>query len=273
MAAVQKMATDVSCELVLQDVSGWTFGFIEKSGQREEPLARDLDIAHRLGYARPAKVRDLIKSLMVRGKLNDVAVFPGQGRSSGGRPAKEFWLTEAQALKVAAKSETDPADALLDEMIQVYMAARASRLPPAASTATLERLDAMVRENLSLRAALRDKEEAFAAERHLLLASQRSTICDDEFAQIRGLLLEVVDLWLALGKAETKRAALQLVKHRAIPGCFGKGFRLRYLPKEQVPGVLRALEVLRSDAQKEAQRAGLLPSKKPARHPLLNLRK
>jgi hypothetical protein len=125
----------------------------------------------------------------------------------------------------------------------------------------LNRLDAMIRENLRLRNAMKEKETFYEADRRLLAEGQRSTICDAEFDEVRGLLLEVVDLWLALGRADTKRAALQLVKHRAIPGAFSKGFRLRFLPREQVPGILRALEVLRSDAEAEVRRLGALPKK------------
>jgi hypothetical protein len=34
----------------------------------------------------------------------------------------EYWLTQAQALKVSARSETAPADALLDEMVPAVAA-------------------------------------------------------------------------------------------------------------------------------------------------------
>jgi hypothetical protein len=46
--------------------------------------------------------------------------FPrdARGRPEGGDV--EYWLTRNQALKVAARSETPPADALLDEMIRVF---------------------------------------------------------------------------------------------------------------------------------------------------------
>jgi hypothetical protein len=141
-------------------------------------------------------------------------------------------------------------------------------------TGTDEKMSLLIKEHLSLRAAMRDKEDAFSIERARLLSSQRSTVCDAELTQIRGLLAEVVDLWLALDRAKTARAALQFVKHRAIPGAFGKGFRLRILPRDQVPGVLRALEVLRCDAETEAKRLGLLPKKTATkRHHVLNLRK
>jgi len=143
-----------------------------------------------------------------------------------------------------------------------------------ASAAEVDKLSSRVQALTEERDSARLQCMAADRQLRLVLTSQRSTICDAEFAQLRGILAEVVDLWLALGRGETARAALQLVKHRAIPGAFGKGFRLRLLPRDQVPGVLRALEMLRSDAEAEAKRLGLLPKKSAAkRHPVLNLRK
>jgi hypothetical protein len=40
----------------------------------------------------------------------------------------EYWLTEAQALKVSAKSETAIADQILDEVIRVFIAVRRGQL-------------------------------------------------------------------------------------------------------------------------------------------------
>jgi hypothetical protein len=141
------------------------------------------------------------------------------------------------------------------------------------ATDATDRLQFLIGEHLALRNAVKDRERAFAEERQRILSSQRSTVCDAELSEVRGLIAEVVDLWLALGRAETKRAALQLVKHRAIPGAFGKGFRMRLLPKEQVPGILRALDVLRSDAEAEALRRGLVPAKKANGAPTVKILK
>jgi hypothetical protein len=53
----------------------------------DEPRIRDIDLAERLGYERPRKIRDLIERLCREGKLNDSELRPVVGRS-GGRPAK-----------------------------------------------------------------------------------------------------------------------------------------------------------------------------------------
>jgi hypothetical protein len=110
---------------IVVNVEGWTLSRFDTD---EEPRVRDLDLAERLGYERPRDVRDLIKRLVSDGKLGEVfcRTAPQNGR---GRPSTEFWLTEAQALKVTAKSETAKADALLDEIIRVFMLARRGLLP------------------------------------------------------------------------------------------------------------------------------------------------
>lgn len=117
----------VAAEMRTVDVQGWPVAFLAGDN---EPRVRDLDLAERLGYERPRKIRDLIERMKIAGKLNDIHVCPTVGRTSmpnGGTRetlTDEYFLTESQALKVAAKSETEPADALLDEMIAVYVAAR-----------------------------------------------------------------------------------------------------------------------------------------------------
>jgi hypothetical protein len=115
-------------ELTLMRVDSWTLattGF--EDGQ---PRVRDLELAEHLGYERPRKVRDLIRRLAEEGKLPAVYVRPTVGRTSmpngGARVVQvnEYWLTEAQAHKVVAKSDTLIADAALDEMIQAFMSVR-----------------------------------------------------------------------------------------------------------------------------------------------------
>ncbi len=104
-------------------VDGWEL----RVGDDEEPRVLDIVLAERLGFARPAKIRDLVKKLIREGKLNEAHCFPVTGiRRSGAvqRSLTEFWLSEAGALKVIAKSETKRADAILDEVIDVFIRAR-----------------------------------------------------------------------------------------------------------------------------------------------------
>lgn len=110
--------------LALTSIEGWT---LATSGFADgQPRVRDLELAEHLGYERPRKIRDLLRDLVAAGKLKDSEVCTTAGQTSplGGRPSTEYWLTEAQALKVVAKSETAKADAILDEVIRVFIAVR-----------------------------------------------------------------------------------------------------------------------------------------------------
>src|SRR5690606_18824762 len=76
--------------------------------------------------------RELIERLIRDEKLNDSDVRRTARRTQVGfaeKQVEEYWLTEAQALKVVAKSETAKADALLDEVIRVFVLARRGLLP------------------------------------------------------------------------------------------------------------------------------------------------
>jgi hypothetical protein len=115
--------------LSLVQVEGWTLA----AGGFEDgcPRVRDLELAEHLEYERPRKVRDLIARLISEGKFNgsEVCTTVGQTSAAGGRPSTEYWLTEAQALKISAKSETPKADAILDELIRVFLLLRDGALP------------------------------------------------------------------------------------------------------------------------------------------------
>lgn len=105
---------------------GWDMTVWPDAG--DEPRIRDLDAAERLGFARPRKIREIIARIWPN--FAGLYVRPTVGRTSmpnGGvriDTTNEAWLTEAQLLKVIARSETPIAEAILDEMIAVYMAVR-----------------------------------------------------------------------------------------------------------------------------------------------------
>jgi len=113
-------------------VDGWNL----LVGDDDEPMVLDEELARRLGYARPRKVRDLIRRL-----FNDSDVRPTVGRTVVGvaeRTVVTYHLTEAQALKVIAKSDTAVADAILDEVIDVFIKARKGLLLPRAQPLSLD---------------------------------------------------------------------------------------------------------------------------------------
>jgi len=110
-------------------IDGWS---IATDG--DEPRILDEELGRRLGFARPRDIRKLIDRLRKDGKLNDIRISatasrieirPGVYRD---QVVDEFWLTEAQALKVIAKSETAIADQILDEVIAVFIAYRRGQL-------------------------------------------------------------------------------------------------------------------------------------------------
>lgn len=92
----------------------------------DEPMVGDIELAERLGYERPRKIRELINRMLDRGQLKPewVCLRAGQTSEKGGRPANVCHLSEKAALKVIVKSETDKSDQITDEIIDVFIAAR-----------------------------------------------------------------------------------------------------------------------------------------------------
>ena len=124
-------------------VGAWDFTVWEGAGDGE-PRIRDLDAGERLGFARPITIRDLIKRIWQGKNRNRIHQIRTARTTSGGRPTKpatEFWLTEAQLLKLCARSETEIADAILDDMIRVYMLARRGLLGASTPAARLSPAD------------------------------------------------------------------------------------------------------------------------------------
>lgn len=86
-----------------------------------EPRIRDLDLAERLGFERPVKIRDIIKRNGA--KLLKFGVLPTVGKTSGelgGRPTEEFYLNKKQSIFIAMKSETEKAFEVQEDIIHVY---------------------------------------------------------------------------------------------------------------------------------------------------------
>jgi hypothetical protein len=99
---------------VLTVVSGVQFRRVEAT-----PLAFDLDVATKLGFSRPAKFRDLIKRW--EPSLGEVFTTEGKTSNRGGRPGKDYWLTEEQVLFLVAKSDTPKAIEITKEMIRIFV--------------------------------------------------------------------------------------------------------------------------------------------------------
>jgi hypothetical protein len=106
-------------------IDGWSV-----SMDADAPRILDEELGKRLGFARPRDIRKLIDRLVKDEKLRDIRMRATASRIELRRGVhrdqvvNEYWLTERQALKVIAKSETAIADAILDEVIDVFIAVR-----------------------------------------------------------------------------------------------------------------------------------------------------
>lgn len=83
-----------------------------------EPRIRDLDLAARLGFDRPRKIRDLIKRY--HASLLRMGPCPTLGRVINGGQAIEYYLNRKQAIFITAKSETPAATEITIEIVQRF---------------------------------------------------------------------------------------------------------------------------------------------------------
>ena len=96
-----------------------------------EPRIRDVALGARLGFAKPASIRDLIKrhkaALEQMGVLPTVRKTP-ENNGLGGAPATEFYLNRKQAVFITAKSETPTATEITIEVIEKFDAYERGRV-------------------------------------------------------------------------------------------------------------------------------------------------
>lgn len=87
----------------------------------------DTDLAMRLGFAKPVKIRDLIKRH--KGSLEEMGPLPTVGRVINGGNATEHYLNEEQALFITAKSETAAATKITIEIVTQFAAFKRGKAP------------------------------------------------------------------------------------------------------------------------------------------------
>jgi hypothetical protein len=98
-----------------------------------EPRIRDLDLAERLAFDRPRKIRELIERNRV--EIEGLGTCPAVGRVARGNQVREFYLNEEQALLVAVLSDAPQAPAVRAMLIRTFVAYRRGQLEtPAALT-------------------------------------------------------------------------------------------------------------------------------------------
>ncbi len=87
------------------------------------------DLAERLGFERPRKIRELINRKLA--ELQRYGTCPSVGRVIRGNLAQEYYLNEEQALLVCMFSDTDNASNVRKQVIDTFMAVRRGQLQPA----------------------------------------------------------------------------------------------------------------------------------------------
>lgn len=97
-------------------------GGLEFHATDGEPRIRDLDLAEKLGYEHPHRIRELIEKNSNRlGVLTRTVKTSGR---AGGRPGIEYWLTERQALFVTTQSRTERAADISMMLVDAFIAVR-----------------------------------------------------------------------------------------------------------------------------------------------------
>ncbi|UOF77362.1 P63c domain [Caudoviricetes sp.] len=114
-------------DLHVREFEGWKLavaGF-------EDPAHRvlDVELARKLGFSRPRKIRELIARLVTAGELPGIHRRPTVGRRELSAniietTVNEYWLTLEEALFVTAKSDTKTANDVLRAVIKVFLLAR-----------------------------------------------------------------------------------------------------------------------------------------------------
>jgi len=92
----------------------------------------DVDLAARLGFVKPTKIRDLIKRHI--DSLEKLGPLPTVGRVINGGNAKEYYLNRKQAIFITGKSDTPEATAITIEIIEKFDAYERGATAPAIAT-------------------------------------------------------------------------------------------------------------------------------------------
>lgn len=113
------------------EVLGWDLVV----GEDDVPRVRDLDLGERLGFSRPRDFRKLVERLRRDGIINDIQCRATVARHKVGdrggfQEVVEYHLDERSALLAIVKSETPKAVEITSQVIDVYLAVRASSARP-----------------------------------------------------------------------------------------------------------------------------------------------
>lgn len=199
-----------------------------------EVRVRDLDIAERLGFDRPRKIRDLIVRNI--GEITAFGICPtvGQNHDGGrGRPSTEYWLNEEQALLVATLSSAPNAAKVRAALISVFVAWRRGQLVPAIKTAVPDanQIGGIVKAVVNKALADRDT--------HLLERIDALSARVDDLAPSAPNLAVAVDYvpsivvvaeMARIGNGQRYRALTSWVTGRLTKFCAARGYSVKWLP-------------------------------------------
>lgn len=115
-----------------------TTNIIAPSMRDGELRILDIDLGKRLGFAKPVKIRELIKRHLP--SLEQMGTVPTVGTVKRGQDAKEYYLNRKQAIFITAKSETAEATDITIEIIERFDAYERGEAKPAIAEETPEML-------------------------------------------------------------------------------------------------------------------------------------
>lgn len=224
----------------------------------DEPKARDLDIAAKLGLDRPRDIRKLVTRwahelgpVEQRATEARYEIRPGVWHS---QPATESWLTEEQALFIVAKSDTETATAVLKEIIRVFVLARKGLLPavPALDTATL--VAALDRVLTPIMAAVAAQNDRLAALEERV--RDGSILAPEKVNAIKARVSSCASDLAKVGLEKRRAASLRIHKRLKMRvGWFGDHCRLDNMPARHEPEVLRELEIVEHETRGKVESA------------------
>lgn len=238
----------------LARVGEWCFR-LDAHDPAAEPLIRDTDAAERLGFARPRDIRKIITRIWPenqRPAYRATVARNGPGR----RAAGEFWLTEAQLLKVITRSETHVADAIVDEMIRVYMAVRRGLAPAPAASPDMAVFVEVIAQMKAMQASITARDAAIASEgqrRDAEIKELRDALAvgviGPEGARTINTRLGALALLLAGGAKTRVRSCRRQVENRLrkLAGFDGPGSKWANLPRTNFAFVERWIDAAADD--------------------------
>jgi hypothetical protein len=239
------------------EIDGWTV----RVDEDDTPRIRDLDLAVSLGYEHPANIRKIIRGQAVGKKLNDSDIFSVTEFNSGrGRPAVTYWLTEEQALFVMAKSGTAKANAMLGQVIRVFVAARKGLLPQQQPQPIIDYdalAKAVVEANMAVMVPMivRATRDALAAQSVALHRDPDPSVPKSYLASIKESIHFAACYRVSSGASPSMKSAKAKVESdlRSHLKWFGRGAQLKTMPTDLAIQALNYAKVLLADERQRAK--------------------